>query len=192
MVLVVGLIIGFELAGYGGTGSPERRAEILSWAPWLLMSGNGFLLSWALLCGEAGARIGGQTGPLSGPGFGPGLAAVMLLTCWIVVSVAERDTNRLAALVVPIYGPTLLVGFGLVGSGLGRLKRLWHAAAVLAALALVNGLCQLAHLGFRVGWEAGPDARVFTLTSLFLGACLAVRLTIWWSTDEGYVPDSRL
>lgn len=187
MALVVGLITGIELAGYGAAASGAARAGSPGWAQWLLMSGNGVLLGWALFCGEAGARAGGSAGPLSGPGFGPGLAAVMILTCWIVVGVEARDSAELAGLTLLLFGPTLLVGYSLVGSGLSGLKRLRHVALVLGGVASVNLLCQL-------GYASGgfDDARPLTLGSIFLGVCLAMRLAIWWLTDEGYVSMPRV
>ena len=179
MALVVGLIIGVELArlsGGFGTGLTEGPA----WIQWLLMSGNGFLLSWTLFFQQAEARTRTRSAESPGTGAVPGIGAVIILS---LVMVQSGGSDELMALMIVLFGPTLLIGYSLVGWGLPRLKRLSQVAAVLAGLALVNFLCQLGYA--PVGF--GEDVRVFTFTSLFLGTAIGVRLAIWWLTDEGYV-----
>lgn len=179
MALVAGLLLGLAVARRNGVdlgGGPPGGSD---WMQWLLMSGNGFLLSWALFFQQAEVRTCTRREPGSETGVFPGAGAVIILS---MVMMLNGESEELAALTILLFAPTLLVGYCLVGWGLSRLKRLSHVGAVLLGVALVNLLCQLGYSPVRFD----EDARVFTFASLFLGVAFGVRLAIWWLTNEGY------
>lgn len=121
LALVVGLVMGIALTGRGTALPGGGRDGGPVWAQWLLMSGNGFLLSWALFFQRVEARHRIRSEPPREVGVVPGVGGVIILTLALT---QYADSEELIGLTIVIFAPTLLLGYGLVGWGLPRLKRI--------------------------------------------------------------------
>ncbi|MCP5518220.1 MAG: hypothetical protein H7A45_13280 [Verrucomicrobiales bacterium] len=184
LFLVAGIISMMEF-GYAARppATPELRRHVAGHLQWLALSGNAVLLSWTLICWQASVRRGRLTAIPGENGLMPGLAAVGLHGFWLLFAGEYWDVDELAPLMIILFGPTLVLAFAFLASGIGRLKRMRAVTGLAAGLAALCVLCQS-------GWGAfstdAPPARLFPLCSLILGAGIGVRLGIWWLTDEGY------
>lgn len=165
--------------------APSRsRRELLPFdgaeLEWLVMSGNGFILSWALLCWHGAARARGRANEPDN--LLPGLIAVAVLTFWALTFAERVRFWDLTPLVIIVFGPTLLIGYTLLATGLRRVKSFRLLAALALGSGVLNAVCQLGYLPVGTAGEA----RLLPLNSIFLGAMIGARLTIWWTTDEGF------
>ncbi|MCB1127766.1 MAG: hypothetical protein KDM81_14835 [Verrucomicrobiae bacterium] len=184
LLAVAGVVGAMEFL-YGGTPpvTPELRRRLAGQLQWLGLSGNAVLLSWTLVCWQASVRRGRLTAIPGENGLMPGLAAVGLHGFWLLFAGEYWDVDELAPLMIILFGPTLVLAFAFLASGIGRLQRMREVTGLAAGLAAVCVLCQWGWGAFRADV---PPARLFTLCSLILGAGIGVRLGIWWLTDEGY------
>ncbi len=178
-MLVWAMEVYFPDGRYRSDGGLPYPVDLLRW---LAFSGNAILLSWTMVCWWYALRRS-PLSPIPGEGgLMPGLVAVGLHTFWLLFFDENRDGSDLAPLIVILAGPTLLLAYWLLGWGLARVERSWVVILLAAGLALLTSLCQL-------GWgslDTMGDTRLFTLSSVVLGAAAAIRLTIWWVTDEGF------
>lgn len=180
--LVIAMIVTLEMAALWAHGRPREALLPFGGAEleWLVMSGNGFILSWALLCWHGQTRARGRVNEPDD--LLPGLISVALLTLWALTFAERTRSWNLTSLTIIVFGPTLLISYILLGTGLRRVKSFRTVVALALGAGVLNALCQLGYFPIR----ETAENRLLPLDSIFLGAMIGARLTIWWTTDEGF------